>query len=106
VQWRCERRWPGPAMRFDARYQIGAPLFSASPVGSLEHFLAERYQFYTEHHGRRYRVRVHHAPYALSAAAVEGIDPSLVVAAGLPAGGARTPDYFSPGVDVEVYAPE
>jgi len=43
---------------------------------------------------------------ALSDAAVETVGPSLLEAAGLPAGGPRTPDYFSPGVDVEVFAPE
>ena len=65
-----------------------------------------RYQLYTEHHGQLYRARVHHAPYALSEAAVESVGTELLAAAGLPGDGPRTPDYFSPGVDVEVYAPE
>jgi len=54
----------------------------------------------------RFRARVHHPPYALKAAAVEAVSGSLVEAARLPADGPRTPDSFSPGVDVEVYAPE
>lgn len=49
---------------------------------------------------------MHHPPYALNAAAVEAVSGSLVEAARLPADGPRTPDSFSPGVDVEVYAPE
>ena len=106
VRWRCDRRWPRPrAGRFEASYEIRAPR-PPSAVGSLEFFLAERYQFYTEHHGRPFRARVHHAPYALSEASVEAITPSLLEAAGMPGDGPRTPDYFSPSVDVEVFAPE
>jgi uncharacterized protein len=92
------------AVAFAAQARIGSPLM-ASP-DSLEFFLCERYQFYVEHRGRLRRARVHHQPYALHSVADARVDASLLLAAGLPTDGARTPDLFSPGVDVEVFALE
>jgi uncharacterized protein len=106
VHWRSQRRWPSPAAElFDADFRVGAALPPAA-VGSLEHFLAERYQFYARRGGDLLRARVHHPPYPLAQAHVEQLTPTLLTAAGLPHEGERLPDLFSPGVDVEVYAPE
>jgi uncharacterized protein YqjF (DUF2071 family) len=104
VTWSCDRSWPGPAMRgFRAELDIGEPLPQPQP-GSLEHFLVERYQFYTGREGEPLRrARVHHAPYPLQA--VPRCDITQALVAGLPCG-ARTPDYFSPGVDVEMFGVE
>lgn len=100
------RRWPAPAAEpWRAAYQIGEPLPPTTP-DSLEFFLTERYQFYARGPGGGLRrARVHHAPYPLHAATTTGVSDALVRAAGL-SGGARTADYWSPGVDVEVFALE
>jgi uncharacterized protein YqjF (DUF2071 family) len=59
-----------------------------APPGSLEFFLAERYVLYTQGRGRLYRGRVHHRPYPLQPARVDGLVETLLAAAGLtrPAG--------------------
>lgn len=98
ISYRCARG----ALSFTADARIGAALPSSSE-GSLEHYLCERYQFYASHRGRLRRARVHHAPYPLQRVEHARIDGSLVEAAGLPSDGARLPDLFSPGVDVEVF---
>lgn len=95
----------GNGARFEARARIGAPLRASVP-DSLEFFLCERYQFYAERRGRLRRARVHHAAYPLHAVEQADVGPGLLRAAGLPSDGARTPNYFSPGVDVEVFSLE
>jgi uncharacterized protein YqjF (DUF2071 family) len=107
VAWESRRRWPAPsAQPWSARFEIGAALPQPKP-GSLEFFLAERYQFYAaDGRGRLRRARVHHVPYPLHAAKVEHVGAELLEAAGLPSTGARTPDYFSPGVDVDIFSLE
>lgn len=105
VKWACDRRWPGPAMSgFKADFEVGEALAPSQP-GSLEFFLAERYQFYVWNKaGALWRARVHHAPYPLHAVPRALVTPALVEAAGFPSTGARTADFFSPGVDVEVFS--
>jgi uncharacterized protein YqjF (DUF2071 family) len=106
VVWGAERRWPGArAGLFGADFRVGAPLPSPSD-GSLEFFLAERYQFYAAGRGGSLlRARVHHPPYPLHRAEVARAEAGpLLAAAGLgPPRGERLPDLFSPGVDVEVF---
>ena len=43
----------------------------ARAVGTLEHFLVERYCLYTADGGRLYRAELHHAPWRLQAATGE-----------------------------------
>ncbi len=100
VEYASRRR--GTGLRFSARANLHREL-PAPREDSLEFFLCERYQFYTADARGLVRARVHHSPYRLFEAGAQ-VDPSLVNAAGL-RHGARTPDYFSPGVDVEVFAP-
>ena len=77
-----------------------------SKDGSLEFFLAERYQFYARtKSGGLKRARVHHPPYPLHAVTRGEVTPAFLQPLGLQPG-ARTPDYFSPGVDVEVFSLE
>lgn len=100
------RLWPSPpAEPWSTTYEIGAPLAPAAPE-SLEFFLTERYQFYAPGRGGGLRrARVHHAPYPLYEARTTDVSDALVQAVGLPAG-QRTADYWSPGVDVELFASE
>jgi uncharacterized protein YqjF (DUF2071 family) len=91
-----------PRVEFTARGRVGSPLMAAAEE-SLEFFLCERYQFYAERRGRLYRARVHHTPYPLYSVHDASVDLSLLEAAGLPIDGARTPNLFSPGVNVEIF---
>jgi uncharacterized protein YqjF (DUF2071 family) len=100
IRYRARR---GTALEFSAAARIGAPL-PAAGGDSLEFFLCERYQFYSEHRGRLSRARVHHAPYALYSTERSTVTPTLLDAAGLPIEGTRTADLFSPGVDADIFA--
>lgn len=100
VHWSAERQ--SSPCRFEADFVIGAEL-PAAQLGSLEFFLTERYQFYAGKGDDLLRARVHHVPYPLHEARVTTFTPSLVEATGLPTDGARTPDYWSPGVDVDIH---
>lgn len=81
----------------------GTDVGTATP-GTLEFFLVERYLLYTRILGRLVTGRVHHPPYSLQNVEVPNVHESLVSAAGI---GARPFIHriFSPGVDVEIYAP-
>ncbi len=100
---RAERRSSTPsAAPFEVDFSVGAELPQAEE-GSLAFFLTERYQFYAGNARSLHRVRVHHVPYPLHRAHVTTLGDSLLEATGLTSG-ERTPDYWSPGVDVDVYA--
>jgi len=101
VEYRLARR--GSTLQFEARASLGARLPASQP-DSLEYFLCERYQFYAPRRGGLSRARVHHPPYPLVEVSSASVDASLLTAAGLPANGRRTLDYYSPGVNVDIFA--
>ena len=74
--------------------------------GTLDAFLVERYVLYAEDGGRLLRARVHHEPYPLLRARLVSLEEDLAARAGiaLPRG-QRPVAHFSPGVDVDVFAP-
>jgi uncharacterized protein len=83
ITYESERLRPGPvpascAIRSEPR---GRPAPTA--MGTLEHFLAERYILYALGRRRLYLGRVHHAPYPLQPAEVLALEETLVAAAGL-----------------------
>jgi uncharacterized protein YqjF (DUF2071 family) len=80
VRCTSDRRGAGAA-RLRVRYAPAGPT-GVAPPGSLEYFLAERYVLYTKGRGL-YRGRVHHRPYPLQPARVEGLEETLLAAAGL-----------------------
>lgn len=95
----------GSGARFEARYEIGAPLGPSRP-GTLEHFLLERYLLLSKHGETVYEGQVNHAPYPAHAAKLERVHDELMGAAGLPQReGMPETVHFSPGVDVEVFGP-
>lgn len=103
ISYRSERHWPAPVpARCEVRCMPGAEASPSTP-GTLQHFLVERYFLYTVHGGALWRGQVHHAPYPVRGAQVEGLDESLLAAAGI----ARPPGaplaHFSDGVDVDVF---
>ena len=75
-----------------------------STVGTLEHFLLERYLLFLERRNAIYVGQVHHEPYQTHTAHVDSIEDHLIAAAGFPAA-SGSPDlvHYSPGVDVEVF---
>ena len=86
------------------RYQ---PTGTAGPaeVGSLEHFLAERYILYTASGGRLLQGRVHHRPYPLQRARVDMARETLIGAAGIARPDTPPPlVHYARVVDVEIFA--
>lgn len=74
-----------------------------SPVGSLEHFLVERYVLYTKRGKRLFRGRIHHSPYPLQPAQLLHLEEGLVKAAGLLYADAMPLVHYAAGVDVEIF---
>lgn len=88
------------AMRYEPRGQA-AP----AAVGSLEHFLAERYLLYTASKGRLWQGHVHHGPYPLQEARAILRSESLVAAAGIARPDGPPPlMHFAREVNVEIFA--
>ena len=77
------RRWPAPLpASYLIRGQVTGPARAAA-LGTLEHFLAERYLLYSELQDRLYQGQVHHTPYPLQPARVLSLDEDLLAATGL-----------------------
>jgi uncharacterized protein YqjF (DUF2071 family) len=75
-----------------------------SPIGTLEHFLLERYLLFVQRQHQIYVGTVHHQPYQAHTAIIDAIHDDLIAAAGLPANASPPPlAHFCPGVDVEVF---
>jgi uncharacterized protein len=103
VRYSSERRWPGPKPAACAmRYWPAGPVAPAA-LGTLEHFLVERYVLYAERAGRLLRGRVHHTPYPLQGAGFADLDESLLAAAGVHRGSATPLAHYAKGVSVELF---
>jgi uncharacterized protein len=105
--WRhyhSERRWPAPVPATFAVRGLPEGPVAASPPGTLQHFLVERYFLYTAHGGALLRGQVHHEPYAVRGARVEALEESLLEAAGFHRPPTAPLVHASDGVDVEVFA--
>lgn len=90
----------------NARWRTGATGRSAR-VGTVDHFLLERYLLYVEREGGWHVGQVHHTPYPTSEVELLSFDESLVRAAGVTRLTSASEPAFvhaSPGVDVEVFA--
>jgi len=68
VSSRIQRRRGGDCLL--PRYTPAGPAAPAAP-GTLEHFLAERYCFFTRSRGRLLRCEIHHPPWPLAPADAE-----------------------------------
>ena len=104
IRYASDRRWPRPRpAACGLRYEPIGPVLPAA-LGTLAHFLVERYILYAFARGRLFSGRVHHAPYPLQAGRVTALDESLLAAAGL-----RRPEepplvHYASGVEVEAFA--
>jgi uncharacterized protein YqjF (DUF2071 family) len=97
------RRWPGPR---PASYAIKAtPAGPVAPlrIGTLEHFLVERYILYTAENNQLYQGRVHHTPYPIQSANLLFLNENLLSAVGLDRPENPPLAHFSSGVNVEVF---
>ena len=104
VSYRSERLWPAPLPgRCEVRCEPTGEAAGSTP-GTLQHFLVERYFLYTAHGGALWRGQVHHPPYQVRGADVEGLDESLLAAAGLPRPAEAPLALFSEGVNVDVFS--
>src|SRR5262249_16849121 len=78
IEYRTERLWPEPLPAgCKVVYAPSGPVASAA-VGTLEHFLVERYILYAYAKGQLYRGSVHYAPYPLQAACVHVLEENLI----------------------------
>lgn len=103
IGYASERRWPGPLPAACAlRYGPAGPAAPAAP-GTLEHFLVERYVLFACAHRRLFRCRIHHWPYPLQAATVDGLKETLVAAAGIDRPDAAPLAHYAREVDVRIF---
>jgi uncharacterized protein YqjF (DUF2071 family) len=102
VRYRSRRRRGDARLAMD--YDVGDEL-GPSAVGTLQHFLLERYHLFAEREGRLRRGQVHHQPYPVRSASIVSLDEGLLAAAGLPGDGRLETVHYSDGVDVEVFGP-
>lgn len=103
IDYSSKRLWPGPkpatcSMRYEPR---GKP--DPAKVGTLEHFLAERYILYASKADRLYKAQVHHSPYPLQPGAVFDLKEDLIAAAGIERAKEEPMVYYASGVDVEIF---
>lgn len=116
VRYTGTRQWPEPsAAGYDIAAVIDEPASAAgtlppdgrAAVGTLEHFLIERYLLYTTRPGGRLmRGQVHHRPYPLRAARLTDLRETLRPAHGIPPTGDVAHIIFSDGVQVEIFSLE
>ncbi len=103
-EYASHRRWSSRPIGCHLRYgPAGIP--GPAPLGSLEHFLIERYILYAASGRRLYQARVHHAPYPQQQGCVEDLEESLLAASGIARPSSAPPCHYASAVDVEVFAP-
>jgi hypothetical protein len=103
----CRRAHPGaPAAAFSAAYQPAGPPAKSAP-GTIEHWLTERYCFFTVGPGGHlYRGDLHHPPWPLQPASGAVVQNTVASAAGV-----RLPDrppllHYARRLAVAVWAPK
>lgn len=100
------RLWPGPLPATSAvRARVPRAAPAPTAVGTLDHFLIERYLLYTTYRDRLIRGQVHHVPYPVQNAEIVSLDESLVAAAGMTRPESPPLIHYSAGVDVKIFPP-
>jgi uncharacterized protein YqjF (DUF2071 family) len=99
------RRLTQEGPRLTLSYSIEEPIEAPRP-GSLDYFLIERYLLIAQRRCQMVVGQVHHSPYPLRRATVHDLRDELIAVTGLPKPLDPPPIvHFSPGVDVEIFAP-
>jgi uncharacterized protein YqjF (DUF2071 family) len=105
IAFHSSRDEPGwPAASFAATYRPTGLARQALP-GTLEHWLTERYCFYTTRRGRLSRTEIHHEPWPLQPAAAEIQSNTLAESHDIELAGAPLL-HFSRSQHVVAWAPE
>jgi len=106
VEYRSARTHRGAASgALDGRYRPVGAAFSGQP-GSLEHFLTERYCFYTaDRSGRVIRGDIHHKPWPLQSAEAQLTRNTMAEAAGISLPKETPLLHFAKRQDVVVWRP-
>jgi uncharacterized protein YqjF (DUF2071 family) len=100
VRLRSRRAGADRPAVFDATYSAGGPLHTPE-AGTLEHFLTERYRFYTtDEGGRLYFGDIQHRPWEVAEAAATIGENYLFAVNGFEAPTGEPRLHYSPGVDV------
>ena len=103
IRYVSTRFWPEPV---PASTTISCkPTGHAKTVGlgTLEHFLIERYLLYTTRRDVVYRGQVHHAPYLVQTAEIHAFHETILAAAGLLRPSFAPLIHYVGGVDVEIF---
>ncbi len=105
VQHAYSSHRPGQATgSVDVEFSVD-PDRSVSQLGTLEHFLFERYLLFVEKRNTIYAGQVHHEPYQVQQAEVTRINQTLTDAAGIELANTKPSlAHYCAGVDVEVFA--
>jgi uncharacterized protein YqjF (DUF2071 family) len=103
---RNDSRGPSPA-HLHIDYAPVEGRVGPAAVGTLEHFLVERYILYAQDENHQlHRARVHHQPYPIQKAEVPSLNETLVWAAGIRRSDAAPVRHYAREVNVKVYPPE
>lgn len=107
VAYRAERRHRGaPPALLEARYRPCGPVSPSAP-GSLEHFLTERYRFYSaDRRGRLFRTEVLHDPWPLRPAEAEFGALELTEGTGVELSPRSPLLHYAERLDVVAWLPE
>jgi uncharacterized protein YqjF (DUF2071 family) len=103
VHYQSTRRSGGA--EFNATYEPATAPFAAA-VGSIEHFLTERYCLYhRDRRGRPYRLEIHHRPWSLQVARAAITMNTMAAASHLALNGGPALLHFARRQDVVAWAP-
>lgn len=103
---RTDPQSPSPA-NATLKYQPMEGIVTHAQVGSLEHFLIERYILYaTDEAHRLHRARVHHQPYPVQRAELLTMEETLIWAAGIRRSESLPLRHYASEVSVRIYPPE
>jgi uncharacterized protein YqjF (DUF2071 family) len=104
VQYRSERRWPGPGHpRAAVALALGEAL-EPLDVSPLERFLLARWRLYSLLKRGVGVARVEHEPWPLTRARVLSLKEELTAAVGLPVASGPAIAHYSPGVEARFAA--
>jgi uncharacterized protein YqjF (DUF2071 family) len=94
----------GPAPEFRARYRPTGQVYR-STVGSLDHWLTERYALFVEHGGKLWRLDIEHEPWSLQHGSVDIERNTMAIAAGITLPDETPHVRFSRQLDVMAHWP-
>jgi len=109
VEFTSHRDDPRGTMPANAHVAYSPVEGPATPavIGTLEHFLVERYILYAADEEKTlYRARVHHQPYPLQRAEIRSLNETLVWAAGVRRSEDAPLRHYAREVNVKVYGLE